>query len=63
MISSDFTPNLFVADSKTRILLVVIDGLGGLPHSKTGRSELETARLPHLDELAAVAVYQQIGAG
>lgn len=55
MISSDFTPNLFVADSKTRILLVVIDGLGGLPHSKTGRSELETARLPHLDELAAVA--------
>ena len=36
-----------------RILLCVLDGLGGLPDPKTGRSELETARLPNLDALAA----------
>ncbi len=36
-----------------KILLCVLDGLGGLPDPKTGRSELETARLPNLDALAA----------
>ncbi len=37
----------------TKIVLAVIDGLGGLPHHGTGRSELETADTPHLDRLAA----------
>jgi 2,3-bisphosphoglycerate-independent phosphoglycerate mutase len=36
----------------TKILLVVIDGLGGLPHAETRRSELEAANTPHLDRLA-----------
>ena len=36
----------------TTIILLVVDGLGGLPRSDTGRSELETAKLPNLDELA-----------
>jgi 2,3-bisphosphoglycerate-independent phosphoglycerate mutase len=36
----------------TRIVLVSADGLGGFPHPDTGRSELETARIPHLDALA-----------
>jgi 2,3-bisphosphoglycerate-independent phosphoglycerate mutase len=35
-----------------RIVLIVMDGLGGLPHPKTGRTELESARTPHMDELA-----------
>ena len=39
------------ADSK--ILWLVLDGLGGLPHPETGKSELETAHTPHLDALAA----------
>lgn len=39
------------ADSK--ILLFVMDGLGGLPQRDTGRSELQTARTPNLDALAA----------
>jgi len=35
----------------TKILLLVIDGLGGLPNA-SGRSELEQANIPQLDRLA-----------
>lgn len=41
-----------VVPNDTRVVLLSLDGLGGLPHPDTGRSELETARLPHLDALA-----------
>ena len=37
----------------TKILLAVVDGLGGLPHPETGRSELEAAETTHLDRLAS----------
>ena len=53
MISSDYTSGLLVRESDTKILLMVLDGLGGLPHPRTGKSELETAALPNLDALAA----------
>ena len=36
----------------SRIVMLVVDGLGGLPHPDTRRSELETARTPNLDRLA-----------
>ncbi|MGH9173686.1 MAG: 2,3-bisphosphoglycerate-independent phosphoglycerate mutase, partial [Vicinamibacterales bacterium] len=36
----------------SKIVLYVADGLGGLPKSPGGKTELETARTPHLDELA-----------
>ena len=36
----------------TKIVLLVMDGLGGLPHPETGRTELESAYTPHLDLLA-----------
>ncbi|MGA7677792.1 MAG: 2,3-bisphosphoglycerate-independent phosphoglycerate mutase [Dehalococcoidia bacterium] len=38
--------------SPSKIVMLVIDGLGGLPDVKTGKTELETARTPHLDQLA-----------
>ena len=36
----------------SKIVMLVVDGLGGAPHPDTGLSELETARLPALDALA-----------
>jgi 2,3-bisphosphoglycerate-independent phosphoglycerate mutase len=45
-----------VIPGTTKIVLLVMDGLGGLPHPDTGRSELETARIPNLDRLAREGV-------
>ena len=39
--------------SPTKIVLLVLDGLGGLPREPGGATELETARTPNLDALAA----------
>ncbi len=38
--------------AKTKIVHLVIDGLGGLPREPGGRTELETANTPNLDALA-----------
>ena len=40
----------------SRILLLVMDGVGGLPHPDTGKTELETANTPNLDHLAAEGI-------
>jgi 2,3-bisphosphoglycerate-independent phosphoglycerate mutase len=47
----DLIASLAVANS-TKIVLLSLDGLGGLPRPETGRSELETARIPNLHRLA-----------
>ncbi|MBM4417150.1 MAG: 2,3-bisphosphoglycerate-independent phosphoglycerate mutase [Chloroflexi bacterium] len=55
-----------IVENDQRIILLVIDGLGGLPSPTTGLTELETARTPHLDALAArstCGLSEPVGAG
>jgi len=43
-----------VVQTDSRLLMVVIDGIGGLP--VRGRTELEAAKIPNLDRLASKAI-------
>ncbi len=51
MIDLELLHDCYVTTS-SKIVLLVVDGLGGLPHPDTGKSELETANLPYLDAMA-----------
>lgn len=42
-----------IVPASTRILMLIMDGLGGLPFEPGGKTELETAFTPNLDALAA----------
>jgi len=42
--------------SPSRIVFLVMDGVGGLPHPETGKTELESARKPNLDSIARGAL-------
>ena len=39
-------------ETDSKIVMLVVDGLGGAPHPDIGKSELEVARTPNLDSLA-----------
>jgi 2,3-bisphosphoglycerate-independent phosphoglycerate mutase len=41
-----------VESTPSKIVFLVMDGLGGLPHPDTSKTELESARRPNLDKLA-----------
>mgnify|MGYP001584943924 CR=1 FL=1 len=43
----------FIQPASTKIILLILDGLGGLPQTPGGLTELETAYTPHLDQLAS----------
>ncbi len=51
----DLTRDLHQAND-SKIVLLVADGLGGLPLQPGGKTELETARTPNFDSLAARGV-------
>jgi 2,3-bisphosphoglycerate-independent phosphoglycerate mutase len=42
-----------VVPTQTKIAMIIMDGLGGLPLEPGGKTELETAHTPNLDVLAA----------
>ncbi|HEX7118457.1 MAG TPA: 2,3-bisphosphoglycerate-independent phosphoglycerate mutase [Longimicrobiales bacterium] len=59
-------PDDLVEHGESRIVFLVLDGLGGLPDAETGRTELETARTPNLDRLARrseVGLIRPVAAG
>jgi 2,3-bisphosphoglycerate-independent phosphoglycerate mutase len=45
-----------IVPAKTKIVVLVMDGLGGLPLEPGGKTELETACTPNLDALAAKSI-------
>jgi 2,3-bisphosphoglycerate-independent phosphoglycerate mutase len=50
----DVVKELIIKNEK-KIVLLVMDGLGGLPREEGGKTELEAAKTPNLDGLAAGA--------
>ena len=46
-------PQEIVLRNDRKILFIVLDGLGGLPLTKDGKTEIETAKTPNLDKLVA----------
>jgi 2,3-bisphosphoglycerate-independent phosphoglycerate mutase len=42
--------------AETKIVMLVMDGLGGLPLQAGGKTELETARTPNMDRLASEGI-------
>ena len=53
-------------ETPSKIVLFILDGLGGLPDPETGLTELETAKTPNLDALAArsrCGLSEPVGAG
>jgi 2,3-bisphosphoglycerate-independent phosphoglycerate mutase len=55
VIDMEFVSGLAI-ELDTRMVLLVIDGLGGLPDPKTGLTELETADTPNLDAIARESI-------
>ncbi len=58
MAFEDLTSLLAPADSK--IVMLVMDGLGGLPMTLGGKTELEAARTPNMDKVAADGILGQM---
>ncbi len=48
-----------LSPNKTKIVLLVMDGLGGLPIQSGGLTELETAKTPNMDKLAKEGILGQ----
>ena len=53
---TDFKIDELVIKNDTKIIFLIMDGLGGLQGDGKGGTELEVARSPHLDALAKQSV-------
>ena len=65
MSDSSLPDDLVDRDESGTIVLMVLDGLGGLPNDQ-GRTELESAHTPNLDALArgaSVGMFEPVGPG
>ncbi len=51
--------NSLLTPATTKIVMLVMDGLGGLPLTPGGKTELETAHTPNMDRLAAEGMLGQ----
>lgn len=51
----ELVERLTVANN-TKIVFLILDGLGGIPREEDGLTELEKAHTPHLDELASISI-------
>src|SRR5262249_24436989 len=49
------TRELIIRTDDRKIILLVLDGLGGLPDPRTGLTELESAKLPNLHRRATLS--------
>lgn len=62
----DRIPSELIRGNEKKIVFLIMDGLGGLPLERGGKTELESAATPHLDDLAAeseLGLHQPIGHG
>jgi len=62
---SEFLRKL-IMPAQTKIAMIIMDGLGGLPLEPDGKTELETAHTPNLDTLAGQSILgltQPVGPG
>lgn len=50
------TLRALIQPAQTKMVLLVMDGLGGLAREPGGKTELETAHTPHLDALAGKSI-------
>lgn len=52
----DYLVDQLVIENTTKIIFLVIDGIGGLPMAGKGGTELQVAHTPNLDQLAADSI-------
>jgi 2,3-bisphosphoglycerate-independent phosphoglycerate mutase len=52
----EYLVDQLVVENTTKIILLVMDGVGGLPMEGKGGTELQVAHTPHLDQLAADSI-------